>query len=213
MNHEQILSALNWRYATKSFDASKKISDADWSVLENSLILSPSSYGLQPWRFLIIQNPELRAQLRASSWNQSQVTDASHFVVFTTKEKVDADHIQKYLERISEVRGTPLDALNDFKKAMIGDIVNSPRAQTIGAWAQRQAYIAMGFLLETAALLKIDATPMEGLDAAAYDRILNLENTGYKTVAAVALGYRGANDPFQKMKKVRFAKSDLIHFV
>lgn len=212
MNQQQenISKALQWRYAVKKFDAQKKISDADWKVLKDSLRLSPSSYGLQPWKFIVVENPNLRQKLREVSWNQSQVTDCSHYVVLVYKEKVDAAFVRKNMEKIAAVRGIGVDTLAGFEKAISGDLIQGPRAAIIDSWAQRQVYIAMGFLLETAALLGVDSTPMEGLDPAAYDKLLGLEGSGWKTVAAVALGYRHAEDPFIQLKKVRFDEAEIF---
>ncbi|ASD64401.1 NAD(P)H-dependent oxidoreductase [Bdellovibrio bacteriovorus] len=212
MTHKTIQDALEWRYATKKFDATKKISDADWTTLRNSLTLAPSSYGVQPWKFLVIENPEVRNQLKPVSWNQTQVTDASHYVVFLYKEKMDADFVQKFINRVAEVRSAPLEALDGYKNMLVENLVKAPE-EKIRVWSQRQAYIAMGFLLQTAALLKIDATPMEGFDPAAYDKILGLEGTGWKSVATVALGYRHQEDTLQNQKKVRFAEDDLIQYI
>lgn len=213
MNHETIRSALDWRYATKSFDSTKKIASEDWSLLQESLVKSPSSYGLQPWRFLVIQNPKVREELKAVSWGQTQVTDCSHYVVFLYKEKMDEAHIQKHINRVAEVRGVPLTALEGYKKMMVQNLTQGPRAQTIDSWAQRQTYIAMGFLMETAALLKIDACPIEGFEPLEYDRILKLEGTGWRAVATVALGYRSEKDSMAQAKKVRFEPRDLISVI
>lgn len=212
MNSTQIKEALEWRYATKRFDPTRKISPSDWQTLKESLQLAPSSYGVQPWKFLVVENPEIREKLKAVSWNQSQVTEASHYVVFAYKEEMDPAFLEKYLQRISEVRNTPLESLEGFKGMLMQNLAKAPE-EKIRVWSQRQAYIAMGFLLETAALLKIDATPMEGLDPAAYDKILGLEGTGWKTVATVALGYRHAEDAYQNLKKVRFPESHIIEYV
>ena len=209
-NNSLVQNALNWRYAVKKFDAHRKISAADWTTLKESLRLSPSSYGLQPWKFIVVENNDLRKQLKEVSWNQSQVTDCSHYVVLTYREKVDAEFIQTNMAKIAQVRGVNLDELKGFEKAITGDLIHGPRAKVIETWAQRQVYIAMGFLLETAALLGIDSTPMEGLDPAAYDTLLGLNNSGWKTVAAVALGYRHAEDPFQSNKKVRFDEAEIF---
>ena len=122
MAHNQIQEALQWRYATKKFDATKKISAQDWKTLTNSLTLAPSSYGLQPWKFLVIENPEVREKLKAVSWNQTQITDASHLVVFLAREKVDVDFVQKYINRVAEVRGLPLEALDGYKNMMVENI-------------------------------------------------------------------------------------------
>ena len=209
-NKKTVMDALNWRYAVKKFNSERKISAEDWHVLKESLRMTPSSYGLQPWKFILIESPELRAQLRAQSWNQSQVTDCSHFVVMAYKDKLDADYVRTNMNKIAQVRTVPVESLLGFEKAITSDLINGPRAQTIEALAQRQVYIAMGFLLETAALLKIDSTPMEGLDAGAYDEILKLKNSGWKTVAAVALGYRHEEDPFIKLTKVRFDENEIF---
>lgn len=212
MAHKQIQEALEWRYATKKYDATKKISKQDWQTLSDSLALAPSSYGLQPWKFLVIENPEVREKLKTASWNQTQVTDASHFVVFLARDTVNADYVQKFVNRVAEVRGLPLEALDGYKNMMIEHVAKAPEEQT-RQWAKRQTYIAMGFLLETAALLKVDATPMEGLDPQAYDKILGLEGSSWKTTVAVALGYRHAEDVTQNFKKVRFSNDTLIEYV
>ncbi|MFS4457813.1 NAD(P)H-dependent oxidoreductase [Bdellovibrio sp. HCB2-146] len=213
MTHQSIKEALEWRYAVKQFDKTKKITDQDWQSLTESLKLAPSSYGLQPWKFLVIENTEVREKLRAVSWNQSQVTDSSRYVVFTYKEKLDVDFVDNYLKRISQVRNVPVESLTGFRDMMIENLIKGPRSQTIDAWAQRQSYIAMGFLMETAALLKIDACPMEGLDTNAYDEILGLKGTGWKTGATVALGYRHPEDKYQLNKKVRFEDEALFEYI
>jgi nitroreductase len=212
VNQTEITQALDWRYATKIFKKDKKISEQDWSILSQSLVKAPSSYGLQPWKFLVVQNPETRQKLRPFSWNQSQVTDCSHYVVFLTRSKLDMEHIQKHLNRVGEVRNLTQDSLEPYKNLMIEKLLKSNRYETIEFWAQRQAYIAMGFLLETAALLKIDSCPIEGLEPEEYNKILNLAGTGWETVAAVALGYRGEDDAYQNYKKVRFPEETVIEF-
>lgn len=210
ISREEIISKLNWRYATKKYDASKKISSTDWNVLKEALRLSPSSYGLQPWKFFVIEKPELREQLKTASWGQTQVTDASHYVVLVYKEKMDEAHINKFIQKNATVRGVAADTMKGYADMMVGDLVKGPRSAIIEAWAQRQAYIAMGFLLETAALLDIDATPLEGIDPVAYDKLLDLTGSGWKTVAAVALGYRHAEDGLAKAKKVRFDENEVF---
>ncbi|NBW80941.1 NAD(P)H-dependent oxidoreductase [bacterium] len=205
-----VRSALHWRYAVKKFDAQKKIPADQWTVLKDSLRMSPSSYGLQPWQFVVVETPELRQKLREVSWNQSQVTDCSHYVVLTFREKVDPDFIRKNMQKIASVRGVAVESLAGFEKAITGDLILGPRSKELTAWAQRQVYIAMGFLLHTAGILKIDSTPMEGLDPAAYDELLGLKGSGWKTVAAVALGYRHAQDPFVQNKKVRFDENEVF---
>ena len=209
MNNQLIEESLNWRYATKKFDPTKKISDKDFKTLKDSLILTPTSYGLQLLKFIIVQNPQTREALKKVSWNQSQVTDCSHFVVFTARDSITEGDVDKLINRQSEIRDLPLENLAGFKDMMMNNLVRKPHPDPL-TWTKKQTYIAMGFLLETAALLKIDSVPMEGLDPLAYDEILNLNGTGYKTAMAVALGYRSTDDKYQFMKKVRLKESDLL---
>jgi len=203
---------LDWRYATKQFDPSAKITDANWKALEHAFLKSPSSYGLQPWKLLVVIDPELREKLKAVSWNQAQVTDASHYVVLASKEKMDAAHIARHVDRVAEMRGLNRATLTAYEGMMVGDLLKGPRASEVDAWARNQTYIAMGFLLQAAATLKIDACPMEGLDPKTYNELLNLEGTGYKTVASIAFGYRSPNDRYQFVKKVRFPHAEVIEY-
>lgn len=213
MENSKIIERLNWRYAVKKFDSSKKVSASDWELLEESLRLSPSSYGTQPWRFIVVQNPEIRKRLTPLSWNQSQIEDCSHLLVMTIKSEIDEAYIQKYLQRIAEVRQIDIAQLAGFKKGLMNDLVHGPRHATIGYWAQRQVYIAMGFLMETAALINVDTCPLEGLDPKGYDKVLEVEGSGYETVAAVAVGYRHKDDKYQSMPKVRFDKKDIFSYL
>lgn len=212
VSNEILHNAFHWRYACKKFDPNLKIREADWNILLESLRLSASSYGLQPWRFIVVQNPELRQQLLKLSWGQSPVVEASHFIVFTFKEKLDEQHIDRHVINTAEVREIPVESLAKYKKVMVDDMIIGPRHQTIRWWAQRQTYIAMGSLLTTAALMQIDTLPMEGLDPEGYDRVLGLEGSGFKTVAAVACGYRAVDDKYQNIKKIRFDLSDVVEY-
>ncbi len=207
---ESLLQQLNWRYATKKFDATKKISAADWTVLEEALILTASSYGLQPWKFIIVTDPALKAKLRPASWNQSQVEDCSHLVVFAAKLDVTEADLDRFITRTAEVRGSTLESLAGYKGFMMGDLVNGARHAVIHEWAARQTYIAMGNLLTSAALLGIDACPFEGIEPAKYDEILGLKGTGYATVSACPVGYRADDDNYAAAPKVRFEAKDIV---
>jgi nitroreductase len=207
---DQLLASQSWRYATKQFDASKKIPSGLWSALEESLVLSPSSYGLQPWQFFVVANPDLRAKLRPHSWNQSQVTDASHLVVFAIPDKVDVAYMEKYLARIAEVRGVTLDSLNFYRDMMMSDVIAGPRQAWVREWAARQVYIALGNFMTSAALIGVDTCPLEGIDPREYDTILGLPDKGYNTIVACAAGYRSSEDKYASFAKVRFEKSDLV---
>ncbi|MCE1203746.1 MAG: NAD(P)H-dependent oxidoreductase [Holophagaceae bacterium] len=207
---ESLLQQLNWRYATKKFDATKKISPADWAVLEQALILTASSYGLQPWKFIIVTDPALKAKLRPASWNQSQVEDCSHLVVFTAKQDITEADLDRFLARTAEVRGTTVESLAGYKGYMLGDLVKGPRHAVIHEWAARQTYIAMGNLLTSAALLGIDACPFEGIEPAKYDEILGLKGSGYATISACPVGYRAEDDKYATAPKVRFEAKDVV---
>ena len=207
---KQIMEALEWRYAVKKFNPTKKIQQDQWSVLEQSLLLSPSSYGLQPWKFLVVQNGEIRKKLTPASWNQTQVEDCSHYVVIATLKKITEDYIGSFIQSTAQTRNVEAATLEGYKKMMMGDLIQGPRSQVVDHWAQKQSYIAMGNIMHTAALLKIDSCPMEGIDPKAYDKILELENTDYASAAAVALGYRSSDDKYQMAKKVRFPKDQII---
>ena len=212
-SNEQLLSALNWRYATKVFDPAQKIPTATWAALEQALVLTPTSYGLQPYRFLIVQNSATRAALLPHSWGQKQVVDCSHFVVFTARTEMKKADVDKLIARISSVRGVPAESMAPYWNMMIGDVVNGPRGKAAHEWAARQAYIALGSLMTCAAVLNVDACPMEGLVPAEYDKILGLEGGDYKTVVACALGYRAASDKYASLAKVRYEMADLVRVV
>jgi nitroreductase len=208
---KEIEKQLEWRYAAKAFDSSKKIPEEKWALLEKSLLLAPSSYGLQPWKFLVVTDPALRGKLKPVSWNQGQITDASHLVVLAARKEFDHAYIRQYIDRIAEVRGLEKEKLQGFEQMMITNIVDKPEGKS--EWARRQAYIAMGFLLETAALLEVDACPMEGFDPTAYDELLRLQGSAYGSVSVVALGYRAETDALQKAAKVRLKKEDLFQYL
>ena len=210
MTTQQLLDALQWRYATKVFDPARKIPADVWQTLEQALVLTPTSYGLQPYRFLIIQDPAKRAALLPHSWNQKQVVDASHFVVFTARTRLTGADVDKLIRRTSDVRKIPADSLNFYRDMMLGDIVNGPRSKAAHEWAARQAYIALGNLMICAAVLGVDACPMEGLNPAEYDRLLGLQGGDYATVVACALGYRAAGDKNANLAKVRYETAELV---
>jgi nitroreductase len=216
MNHldtQQLLNALNWRYATKVFDPARKIPADVWQTLERALVLSPSSYGLQPYRFLVINDPARRAELLPHSWNQKQVVDASHYVVFTARTQMTEADVDKLIARTAHVRKIPAETQKFYREMMLGDLVKGPRSRMAHEWATRQAYIALGNLMTCAAVLGVDACPMEGFVPAEYDRLLGLGNSGYASVVCCALGYRAANDKYAALPKVRFETNDLLQYV
>ncbi|MCW5765376.1 MAG: NAD(P)H-dependent oxidoreductase [Phycisphaeraceae bacterium] len=204
-----VVERLGWRYATKKFDPGRKIPADRWAALEKAMILAPSSYGLQPWRFVVVNDATLRAKLRAVSWNQPQITDASHLVVFCRRAAMTPADVERYVQRIVDVRAVPAAALEQYKNMMLGT-VKGLSAEQSGAWNGRQVYIALGFFLSAAAMLGIDACPMEGFDGAKYDEILGLPAEGYHAQVVATAGYRAPDDEFGKMAKVRFADADVV---
>jgi nitroreductase len=202
-----ILSSLEWRYATKVFDASKKIPTDTWQALEDSLVLTPSSFGLQPWKFLVVQDSALRESLVPHAWNQRQVADCSHLVVMAVKKELSLDDIDAFITRIVEVRGGTADALTAYRGMMAG---SHKGGMMTTQWAKAQAYIALGQFMLAAALLGIDTCPMEGFIAPKFDEILGLEAHGLTTAVLCPAGYRSDDDKYATLPKVRFAKCDVI---
>ncbi|SDM93653.1 NAD(P)H-dependent oxidoreductase [Kriegella aquimaris] len=200
---------LNWRYATKKFDSSKKISEKDLEVLLEATALSASSYGLQPYEILVIQDPELRSKLQPEAWGQSQITQASHLIVLANKESFGEELVDDYLKNVSETRGIAAEDLTgyaDFMKSKLMTLTEEEKT----IWTARQAYIALGNLLSAAADMKIDTCPMEGFDSERFNEILGLNEKGLNAAVLVAVGYRSEEDETQHYKKVRKSKENLI---
>ncbi len=210
INSKQLLEQLNWRYATKQFDPNRKISAADWATLEEVLRLSPSSGGLQPWKFFVVTDPAIRVKLLPASYGQKQVIEASHLVVFAAKNNLNETDVDTHIRHTAAVRGATAEALAPFRDMLVGGIVKGLDETARNAWARNQAYIALGTLLTSAALLGIDACPMEGFDRAQYDEILGLKAKGYASAVIATLGYRSAEDKYAMAPKVRFPKEHLI---
>lgn len=205
---EAVLDALRWRYAVKKFDPVRKIPDVLWHTLEGALVLSPSSYGLQPWRFFVVDDPALREKLKPASWNQPQVADAARLVVFAAKKDFGSADVDRLVARISEVRNASRESLEQYRQMMLGSATQP--AVVIEPWIARQVYIALGFFLTSAALLGVDACPMEGIDHSKYNEILGLSKQGYTALCAVAAGYRAQDDDYGKLAKVRYPHSEVI---
>ena len=204
--------ALAWRYATKKFDT-RPLPAATWAALRESLVQTPSSYGLQPWRFLVVENLAVRAKLKPVSWDQTQVTDASHLIVFARRTEMTEADINRHVSRILSVRNLPAEKLEPYRQMMLGGVVKGKDAAGQREWAGRQCYIALGQLMAAAAVLGVDTCALEGIDPAKYDEILGLKGTGYETVVACAVGYRAADDAYAQAAKVRFAADDVVKHV
>lgn len=204
----ELVKRLNWRYAVKKFDPARKIPDETWNALEEALVLSPSSYGLQPWKFFVVDDPKVRAQLRAASWDQTQITDASRLVVFAGRKDFAEADIDRHLARIADVRKADPASLAPIKQMMAG-VLKKP-ADVLRAWIARQVYIALGNFLASAAALGVDACPMEGFDPAQYDAILGLPAKGYTALVVATAGHRSADDAYARAAKVRYPKHELV---
>ncbi|MBK0369875.1 NAD(P)H-dependent oxidoreductase [Flavobacterium agrisoli] len=199
----------NWRYATKRFDATKKISTDDLNSLKEAIRLSVSSYGLQPYKVIIVENPELRAQIQPAAWGQTQIVDASHLLIFANKTSVGDSEIDQFVENISKTREIPLEALSGYQAFMKDKIVGLPQ-ETQNIWTSKQTYLAMGNLLNAAAELKIDVTPMEGFSPEKVNEILGLDALGLNASLIATVGYRHEEDATQHLKKVRKPEQDLF---
>lgn len=199
----------NWRYATKKFDATKKISNEDLNTIKEAIRLSSSSYGLQPYKIIIVENPELRAKIQPSAWGQSQIVEASHLIVFANKTKLENTDIDDYVANISAIRDIPVESLKGYSDFMKSKIVTlSDDSKNI--WTSKQTYLALGNLLNAAAELKIDVTPMEGFVPEQINEILGLEKLGLNTSLIATLGYRHEADDTQHYKKVRKSQEELF---
>ncbi|MFZ9752427.1 MAG: NAD(P)H-dependent oxidoreductase [Cyanobium sp.] len=201
---------MRWRYAVKAFDPDRRIAPELWAALEEALVLTPSSYGLQPWKFLVITGAELRAELRPFSWNQSQITDCSHLVVLLRQRTVRAADADRLINATASCRGLDPASLEPYRQMIHKDLIDGPRSQTIGSWAANQVYIALGTLMTAASLLGVDTCPIEGFSPSDYDRILELEDSPYQSAVVCACGYRSADDKYASLAKVRYPAADLI---
>jgi nitroreductase len=200
---------LNWRYATKKFDSSKKISKQEFDQLLEVLRFSPSSCGLQPWKFVIIHDPVLRKKLRPHAHGQPQVTDADTLFVFCALKTMDENYVKRYVDRIVRVRGITKESLLSYEQMMMG-LLKSKSPEELSQWMKNQVYIAMGVFLAECAHRKIDACPMEGFDAKEFDKILELSKEGLESVVLCAVGYRAVDDHYSHLKKVRFDKNEVF---
>lgn len=204
-----LLPSLRWRYATKKFDPTKKLTNAQLDELLEVLRLSASSFGLQAYKFLVIENPDLRAKIREHAWNQSQITDASHLIALCSFRTLPAEHIDAFAADIAMTRGIPMEKVQPYREMMAG-FAKAKTPAEVQEWLKRQTYIALGFLLTAAAEMKIDTCPIEGFDGAQVDKILNTEKDNLTVVTFCPVGFRASDDAYASLAKVRFAKEKMI---
>lgn len=199
----------NWRYATKKFDATKKVSTQDLNTLKEAIRLSASSYGLQPYKVIFVETADLRAKLQPAAWGQSQIVDASHLVIFANITNFGDKEIDEAIQNLTTTRGLPVDALKgygDFMKSKISTLPEEKR----NIWTSKQTYLALGNLLNVAAELKIDVTPMEGFEPAQFNEILGLEAMNLNAAVVATIGYRHESDDTQHYTKVRKSNEELF---
>lgn len=210
INEQALLGQLGWRYATKKFDPSRKIPEATFQALMQAARLAPSSYGLQPYAVVIVQDAGLRQALRPHSWNQSQVTDASHYVVFAIRTTLDQAWVDHTMRIMAAARGVERSSLGPWEGLVSGFVKGFPSESAKHEWSAKQLYMAGGVLLTAAALLGVDACPLEGIEPAKYDQILGLEGRRLHALFGVALGYRAADDKYAQLAKARLPESDMF---
>lgn len=211
MSHK-ILEDLNWRYATKEFDATKKVSEEDFNAIMESLRLSPSSFGLQPWKFVVVKNDEKRKELVAHSWGQKQVSEASHLIVLCSHKEFGKEQVQDYINHMAEVRSIDASTLDGFRDMMVGFLEGkTPEQRDI--WMRNQIYIALGNLMTACAVMRIDACPMEGFLPQKYSEVLGLEEMGLNPVLVCPIGYRSEDDKYAVAAKVRYSTEELMEVI
>jgi nitroreductase len=208
---DRLIEHLRWRYATREFDAEKKIPTEIWGALEESLRLAPSSFGLQPWKFLVVADPAIREKLKAISWEQDKVMTASHLVVFAVKKQNTPEDVDAFIADLAETRGLPAGspALASRREGILEYSAQGSALE----WNARQAYIALGTFLTSAALLGVDTCAIEGMEPERYDEILGLASQNLATVVACVAGYRAQDDRHALLPKVRFKKERVIQYL
>ncbi|UII80520.1 NAD(P)H-dependent oxidoreductase [Flagellimonas sp. CMM7] len=207
-----VLENRTWRYATKKFDSTKKVSDNDLEVLLEATRLSASSYGLQPYHVFVITDQKIREQLRPVSWGQSQITDASHLIVFANITDFGEELMDDYVNNVSTTRNIPSEGLKGYGDFMKSKLLDLP-ADTKSVWTARQAYIAFSNMMQAASELKIDTCPMEGFESEAYNEILGLSEKNLNASVVLAVGYRSDEDETQHYAKVRKSKEELFTII
>jgi len=204
-----ILDALEWRYAVKKFDDKASLTEQQILEVKKVFNLSASSYGLQPYKMIVVQNPELKEKLVPASFGQQQISQSAAILVFAVRTDFGMDYIDQFFKDMSTKRQIPLENLEGYKNFMKGSFANKSEDE-ISSWATKQVYLTMGHMLASLAALQIDACPMEGLDPQAYDKILDLDAKQLKTIVAMPIGVRAPDDTSATALKVRKDLSDII---
>lgn len=210
--NNKIIKTLNWRYATKVFDASKKVSDEDLHLILESARLSPSSIGIEMWKFIVVKNTDIRIKLREAGFNQSQITDASHLIIIVYRTDNDISLVKERIERTVKIQNEDPTNLGGLKTMLENTVKQKVDDGSLESWVRAQSYIPLGIMMETAALLDIDTCPMEGFQPEKVDEILNLKEKNLKSITMLAVGYRG-DDPASKRPKIRRDFDEVVEFI
>jgi nitroreductase len=203
------IEKLQWRYATKKFDASKTLSEGKLTILKESFNLTATSYGLQPLKLVVVNNPDIKAQLMQITFNQPQIRDASHILVLCIEKNINAGFIVDHFKRVEGERKTSRVILEPFENALISNF-SKKEASEIRQWMANQLYLTLGALLTVCALENIDACPIEGFEPEKYDELLGLDQKGLESVIVLPVGYRDESDFFINLKKVRRGVEELV---
>lgn len=205
----ELLTVNNWRYATKVFNPTRKVSPENWQALQQSIALSPSSFGLQPWHFIVVSSPKLREELLPHSWGQKQVVDCSHYLVCCTRTDIDIPFIEKFIASTAEQRGVTTDSLKGYQDVVVDFVMSMTESERI-VWSERQTYLALQRLMDSAALLEIDTCPIEGFVASEYGKILELPAKKIKASVCCAIGYRSEDDKYATLAKSRYPVTEIF---
>ncbi len=209
---KELLKDLEWRYATKVFDPSKKLTDEQLKALFEAYRLTATSFGLQVGKLLVIDNPDLRHKIEALAWNQKQVTEASHLLVLAVRTSVEESDIMAHVNNTAKIRGVDPATLEGFAGFM-RSAAQSMSSEKQLEWNSRQAYIALGYLMIACAKLQIDSCPMEGFNPKGVDELLGLGERGLHSILLLPVGYRSESDKYGKAAKVRKSLDELIEHI
>lgn len=203
LSSEQLIGTYNWRYATKAFDPSRKISSEHWAALQEALRLSPSSFGLQPWHFLSVTTSDLREKLLPHTWGQKQVVDCSYYLVLCTRTDIDVAFVEEFIASTAEQRGVTTESLQGYQDVVVDFITKLSPVQRV-EWSQRQTYLALQRVMDAAAFLEIDTCPIEGFVPEEYNALLDLPARNLTASVCCAIGYRSAEDKYAELPKSRY---------
>ncbi|MBH18875.1 MAG: NAD(P)H-dependent oxidoreductase [Crocinitomicaceae bacterium] len=207
-----VIDQYKWRYATKKFDAKKKISDSNIELIKESISLAPTSYGLQLFKVIIVENQEIKNELKKASYNQSQISDASHIFVFCNSTKIIGDDIDNYIKNKSSIQNKPISEISGYGDFLKTTLLKKEHKK-VSIWTANQVYIALSHLMTFCPSIGIDSCPVEGFDSYKYNEILNLNNRNLNSTVVAAVGYRSNKDSSQYEKKIRKSNDELFETI